>query len=164
MPEKVLGTTEAWAQRHPRTMTALIKALIEACAWLDEPANRAEAARVLASPRYVNAPAEIIARSLAMPDFHVFHRGHANFPWRSHADWFVAQMVRWDQAGADVDASAVADRVFRPDLYRAAARAMGIDCPTEDRKPAGAHGEPAVPPASDRSSPAGKVGTARGAD
>lgn len=164
MPEKVLGTTEAWAQRHPRTMTALIKALIEACAWLDEPANRAEAARVLASPRYVNAPAEIIARSLAMPDFHVFHRGHANFPWRSHADWFVAQMVRWGQAGADIEASAVADRVFRPDLYRAAARAMGIDCPTEDRKPEGAHGEPAVPPASDRSSPAGKVSTARGAD
>jgi len=164
MPEKVLGTTEAWAQRHPRTMTALIKALIEACAWLDEPANRAEAARVLASPRYVNAPAEIIARSLTMPDFHVFHRGHANFPWRSHADWFVAQMVRWGQAGADVDASAVADRVFRPDLYRAAASSMGIHCPTEDRKPAGAHGEPAAPPASDRPGPADRVNAARGAD
>jgi hypothetical protein len=99
-----------------------------------------------------------------MPGFHIFHRGHANFPWRSHADWFVAQMVRWRQVGADVDASAVADRVFRPDLYRAAARAMGIDCPAEDRKPDGAHGEPAVPPVSDRSSPAEKVSTARGAD
>ncbi len=146
MPEKVLGTTEAWAQRHPRTLTALIKALIEACTWLDEPANRGEAARVLASPRYVNAPAEIIARSLAIPDFHIFHRGHANFPWRSHADWFLAQMVRWGQAGADVEARAVADRVFRPDLYRATATELGVACPADDRLPAGAHGEPDVPP------------------
>ena len=127
-------------------MIALIKALIEACTWLDDPANRAEAAGVLASPRYVNAPVEVIARSLAMPDFHIFHRDDANFPWRSHADWFLAQMVRWGQADAVADHRAVADRVFRPDLYRAAAAALGIGCPPEDRKPEGAHGEPAVPP------------------
>ena len=162
MPEKVLGTTEAWAERHPRTMTALLKALIEACAWLDEPANRAEAARVLASPRYVNAPAEIIARSLVMRDFHIFHRDHANFPWRSHADWFLAQMVRWGQADDSAGHHAIADCVFRPDLYRAAATAMGIDCPPEDRKPAGAHGEPAVPPINDRPSPVTQAATARG--
>ena len=145
MPEKVLGTTEAWAQRHPNTLVALVKALIEACAWLDEPDNRTEAARVLASPRYVNAPAEIIARSLAMPDFHIFHRGDANFPWLSHGDWFLAQMVRWGQANA-ADLGGVARRVFRPDIYRAAAAELGVDCPAEDRKPPGAHGEPAVPP------------------
>jgi len=145
MPEKVLGTTEAWARRHPETLAALVGALIEACAWLDEPANHAEAARVLASPRYVNAPAEVIARSLALPGFHIFHRNGANFPWRSHADWFLAQMVRWGQASAGCDLRAVADRVFRPDLFRAAAAALGIACPTEDRKPEGAHGEPAAP-------------------
>ncbi|WP_421996138.1 CmpA/NrtA family ABC transporter substrate-binding protein [Reyranella sp.] len=147
MPEKVLGTTEAWAADHPRTLAALIRALVDACAWLEEPANRAEAARVLASPRYVNAPAEVIARSLALPDFHIFHRGDANFPWRSHADWFLAQMVRWEQAPARGDLAAVADRVFRPDLYRAAVAELGIACPAADRLPAGGHGEPAVPPA-----------------
>ena len=67
MPEKVLGTTEAWAQRNPQTLRALIKALLEACQWLDEPDNRAEAARVLASPRYLNTPAEVIARALDCP-------------------------------------------------------------------------------------------------
>ena len=40
MPEKVLGTTESWAANNPNTLKALIKALIEACLWLDEPANR----------------------------------------------------------------------------------------------------------------------------
>lgn len=144
MPEKVLGTTEAWARRHPKTLRALIGAIVEACAWLDEPANRVEAARVLASPRYVNAPLEVIGRSLAMPGFHIFHRGAANYPWRSHADWFLAQMVRWGQLCVDVDLLAVADRVFRTDLYRVAAAEMGMACPIDDRLPEGAHGEPMV--------------------
>lgn len=160
MPEKVLGTTEAWAQRHPKTLIALVKALIESCAWLDEPANRAEAARVLAGPRYVNAPAEVIERSLsgtylfargaapvALPDFHIFSRRAANFPWRSHADWFLAQMARWGQAGPDADLRGVADRVFRTDIYRTAARELSLPCPIDDRKPAGAHGEPWSEPA-----------------
>ena len=152
MPEKVLGTTEAWAERHPNTLKALIKALIEACQWLDEPANRPEAARMLSSPRYLNTPAEVISRTLDLPDFHVFHRDHANFPWRSHADWFLAQMVRWDQASPDIDIKATSDRVYRTDLYRAAAREMGIACPEIDRLPPGGHGEPVLPPINDEQS------------
>jgi nitrate/nitrite transport system substrate-binding protein len=146
MPEKVLGTTESWAQRHPKTLIALIKALTEACAWLDEPANRAEAARVLAGPRYVNAPVEVIARSLAVPDFHIFHRQAANFPWRSHADWFIAQMVRWGQAEPAPGLRAVADRVFRSDIYRAAASELALACPIADRKAEGAHVDPWILP------------------
>ncbi len=150
MPEKVLGTTEAWAERHPNTLNALIKALIEACLWLDEPSNRAEAARILSSPRYLNTPAEVMSRTLDLPGFHVFQKNAANFPWRSHADWFLAQMVRWKQASPDIDIKATADRVYRTDLYRAAAREMGVDCPDSDRLPPGGHGEPAVQPISDR--------------
>jgi len=155
MPEKVLGTTEAWAQRHPRTLIALVKALIEACAWLDEPANRTEAAQILASPRYVNVPVEVIERSLSgayfyardmaprqLPDFHVFHRYAANFPWRSHGDWFVQQMRRSGYDLGQSDLPAVTDRVFRSDIYRAAARELGLACPAFDRKPEGAHSVP----------------------
>jgi nitrate/nitrite transport system substrate-binding protein len=145
MPEKVLGTTEAWAERHPDTLKALIKALIEACLWLDEPSNRAEAARILSSPRYLNTPAEVMSRTLSLPDFHVFQRDAANFPWRSHADWFLRQMVRWNQVSADIDIKAIADRVYRTDLYRAAAREIGVACPDGDRLPPGGHGEPVLP-------------------
>lgn len=144
MPEKVLGTTEAWAENHPLTLRALIKALLEACQWLDEPGNRAEAARLLASPRYLNTPAEVLARTLDLPDFHLFHRNHANFPWRSHADWFLRQMVRWGQCAPSIDIEATSDRVYRTDIYRAAAAEMGIACPGTDRLPAGAHGEPTM--------------------
>jgi len=146
MPEKVLGTTEAWAQHNPKTLIALVKAVTEAGAWLDDPANRDEAARVLSSPRYINVPAEVIARSLALPDFHIFHRQLANFPWRSHADWFLAQMVRWGQIAPRPDLGAVADRVFRTDIYRAAASELGLPCPLTDRKPEGAHGAPWILP------------------
>ena len=162
MPEKVLGTTESWAANNPQTLKALIKALIEACLWLDEPANRAEAARILSSPRYLNMPAEVMSRTLDLPDFHVFQRGAANFPWRSHADWFLAQMVRWKQAPADTDIKAVADRVYRTDIYRAAARDMGVECPDVDRLPPGGHGEPLLPARDDKSSTAATAGVVRG--
>jgi two-component system, oxyanion-binding sensor len=145
MPEKVLGTTEAWAEKNPLTLRALIKALLEACQWLDEPANRADAARVLSSPRYLNTPAEVIARTLDLPDFHVFHRSHANFPWRNHADWFLQQMVRWGQCAPSVDIVATANRVYRTDIFRAAAAEIGVACPATDRLPPGAHGEPITP-------------------
>jgi two-component system, oxyanion-binding sensor len=142
MPEKVLGTTEAFANKNPNTVKALIKALLEAGMWLDDPANRPEAARVLSSPRYLNTPADVMARTLELPDFHVFHRDHANFPWRSHADWFLGQMERWGQVPPGLDRTAIADRVYRTDLYRAAAREMGVACPETDRLPPGGHGEP----------------------
>jgi hypothetical protein len=142
---KVLGTTETWAEKNPETLKALIKALLEACQWLDEPGNRAEAARLLASPRYLNTPAEVISRTLDLPDFHVFHRNHANFPWRSHADWFLKQMVRWGQVSPSIDIEATSDRVYRTDLFRAAANEMGIACPATDRLPPGGHGEPLAP-------------------
>src|SRR5476649_2698056 len=145
MPEKVLGTTEAFAEKNPNTVKALIKALLEACQWLDEPCNRAEAARVLSSPRYLNTPADVMARTLEMPDFHVFHRDHANFPWRSHADWFLRQMVRWGQAAPTIDITATADRVYRTDIFRAAASELGIASPATDRLPPGGHGEPLIP-------------------
>ncbi len=145
MPEKVLGTTEAFADKNPNTVKALIKALLEACQWLDDPANRAEAARVLSIPRYLNTPADVMARTLELPDFHVFHRDHANFPWRSHADWFLGQMVRWGQAAPGIDITATADRVYRTDIFRAAASELGIACPATDRLPPGGHGEPLIP-------------------
>jgi two-component system, oxyanion-binding sensor len=145
MPEKVFGTTEAFAEKNPDTVKALIKALLEAAQWLDDPANRNETARVLSQPRYLNMPAAVMQCTLGLPDFHVFHRQYANFPWRSHADWFLAQMVRWGQAAPSIDIKATADRVYRTDIYRAAAGEMGVACPAADRLPTGGHGEPPIP-------------------
>ncbi|MGK4495696.1 hypothetical protein ACSLVN_28195, partial [Klebsiella pneumoniae] len=69
----------------------------------------------LSSPRNLNTPAEVLSRTLDLPGFHVFHANFANFPWRSHADWFQAQMIRWGQAPSDIAIQATSDRVYRTD-------------------------------------------------
>ncbi len=151
-PEKVFGTTRSWAERHPNTHQALVMALIEACRWLDEPANRSTAARLVATPDYVDAPVELVSATLngqvlvssglaprSFPDFHVFFRYAATFPWRSQALWTLAQMRRWGQLADGVDLEATADAVYRPDIYRAAARRLGIAAPDVDYKTEGTH-------------------------
>ncbi len=152
-PEKVLAVGVAWAQRYPATHTALLCAIIEAAQWLDEhPQHRLEAARLLAAPMYLGLPAGVIAGSLSgqvaldargaareLPDFHVFYRYAATFPWRSHALWMLQQMDRWGQLPAGTDLLAVAHAVYRPDLYRRAVTRMGIAVPTVDMKVEGRH-------------------------
>jgi nitrate/nitrite transport system substrate-binding protein len=128
-------------------------ALLRAARWLDAQENRPQVAEILSRPAYVNAPKELIGMSMTgtfrygpdedpvvMPDFNVFFRFAANFPWRSHAEWVIAQMVRWGQIEGPVDAFAKAARIYRPDLYRDAAGALGFAVPSIDRNSEGTHG------------------------
>ncbi len=151
-PEKVFGVTQEWAEQYPNTHQALLMALIEASRWLDEPRNRTEAASLIARPIYVNAPEHVVRMSMtgtfqyadsemprAMPDFNVFYRYAANFPWRSHAMWFLSQMVRWGQIEQAFDLRAVAEEVYRPEVYRKAAAALRLTCPSVDYKLEGGH-------------------------
>jgi NitT/TauT family transport system ATP-binding protein/nitrate/nitrite transport system substrate-binding protein len=146
-PEKVLGVRETWAERNGDLVASIVRALVTACQWLDEPEHRKEAARILARPEYVGVAEEILARPLTgllkrgagLPDMKdedlvVFHRSHANFPWRSHAVWMMTQMIRWGQVREPFDLKALAGRVYRPDLYRAAVGALGTDVPAADYK------------------------------
>ncbi|RME66800.1 MAG: nitrate transporter, partial [Alphaproteobacteria bacterium] len=132
-PEKVLGLRADWAQRNPRTLAALIRALYHAAAWAERPENRTALAEMLARPQYVGAPPSIIARALsgrlvpikwgapiALDNFLVLHKQAANFPWRSQALWLYSQMVRWRQTRYSPEGAAVARACFRPDLYRQA--------------------------------------------
>jgi len=151
-PEKVLGVTERWAQANPKTHLALVRAVLEACVWCDQPGNREEVASIIAQPNYVDAPLEVVRMSLLgrytydldqpaehHPEFVSFHRYAANFPWKSHAIWFMTQMLRWGQLSAPPDFAAVADRVMRPALYRQAAMELGVAAPLIDSKPEGQH-------------------------
>lgn len=121
-PDKVFAVTEAWAEKCPHELQALLRALIRAAAWADAPENRAELARILARPEYVGADPEVIARTL--PHL-VFHAEGANIPEPVHAGWLLGQMMRWGHLPPHTDIPAVARRVYRPDLYEHAAAAMG---------------------------------------
>lgn len=154
-PEKVLGVTKRWADEHPNTHRALLRALIESAKWLGELSNRPRAAQIIAQPAYTNASLDLVLPSLTgnirpaqgeperhFPEFNVFYRNAATFPWRSQALWFAAQMKRWNQID-DLAAAKIAARdVFQPDLYRAAAGELGIPAPMVNEKIEGVHGAP----------------------
>ncbi len=139
-PEKVFGVSNDWAQKNPKTHVALVKALIRAGRWLDESIeNRKKACEILAKPTYVGADYEIIANSMTgtflfqktdkrdMPDFNVFYRYHATYPFYSDAIWFLTQMRRWGQiteAKPDAWYHDVAKQVYKPDIYKEAAKAL----------------------------------------
>ncbi|MEQ8816379.1 MAG: CmpA/NrtA family ABC transporter substrate-binding protein [Thalassobaculum sp.] len=140
-PEKVFGITAGFAEQNPNTTLALTKALIRAAKWLDENdnANRKEAVAILSRPEYVGADPEVIANSMtgtfeyekgdkrAVPDFNVFYRYFATYPYYSDAVWYLTQMRRWGQIAESKDDGwydSVARKVYRPDIYLAAARLL----------------------------------------
>lgn len=140
-PEKVFGITAEFAEKYPNTTLALTKALIRAAQWLDENdnANRPAAVEILSRPEYVGADYEVIANSMTgtfeyekddkreVPDFNVFFRYHATYPYYSDAVWYLTQMRRWGQiAEAKPDGwyDEVARKVYRPDIYLEAARLL----------------------------------------
>jgi nitrate/nitrite transport system substrate-binding protein len=140
-PEKVFGVTAEWAAANPHTHVALIKALIRAAMWLDANgnANRQAAVAMLAKPDYVGADRAVIAASMTgtfeyergdkrpVPDFNVFFRYFATYPYYSDAVWYLTQMRRWGQiAEQKTDAwyDATARSVYKPDVYLEAARQL----------------------------------------
>lgn len=140
-PEKVFGITAEFADKYPNTTLAVTKALIRAAIWLDENdnANRPEAVEILARSEYVGADYEVIANSMTgtfeyekhdkrpVPDFNVFFRYYATYPYYSDAVWYLTQMRRWGQiseAKPDGWYDEVARKVYRPDIYLEAARML----------------------------------------
>src|SRR5262245_38602864 len=53
-PEKVLAFTEEFAAKNPRTVKAVIRAVVEASQWNDRLENRPRMAEVVSQPQYIN--------------------------------------------------------------------------------------------------------------
>ncbi len=140
-PEKVFGVSASWAEENPNTHLAVVKALIRAAMWLDENnnANREEAVKILSRPEYVGADYEVIANSMTgtfeyekgdkrdVPDFNVFFRYFATYPYYSDAIWYLTQMRRWGQITESKPDSwymDVAKKVYRPEIYLQAAQML----------------------------------------
>ena len=140
-PEKVFGITAEFAEENPNTTLALTKALIRAAMWLDanDNANREEAVEMLSRSEYVGADADVIANSMTgffefekgdvrpAPDFNVFFRYNATYPFYSDAIWYLTQMRRWgqiDETKPDEWYFETAADVYRPDIYLQAAKLL----------------------------------------
>ncbi|MEH6345104.1 MAG: CmpA/NrtA family ABC transporter substrate-binding protein [Bermanella sp.] len=140
-PEKVFGVSKGWADKYPNTHIAVVKALIRAAKWLDDNdnGNRPEAVKILSQPNYVGADYDVIANSMTgtfeyekgdirkVPDFNVFFRHNATYPYYSDAIWYLTQMRRWGQISDHKPDSwymDIAKKVYRPDIYAQAAKAL----------------------------------------
>ncbi len=140
-PEKVFGVSNVWAEKYPNTHLRVVKAMIRAAMWLDENnnANRPEAVKILSKPSYVGADEAVLANSMTgtfeyekgdkrdVPDFNVFFRYNATYPYYSDAIWYLTQMRRWGQISESKPDSwymDMAKKVYRPDIYAVAAKAL----------------------------------------
>jgi nitrate/nitrite transport system substrate-binding protein len=140
-PEKVFGLNSEFTEKYPNTTVRIVKALLRAAQWLDanDNANRPEAVEILSRSEYVGADYDVIANSMTgtfeyekgdkreVPDFNVFFRYFATYPYYSDAVWYLTQMRRWGQIAepqSDDWYFDVAQSVYRPDIYRQAAEAL----------------------------------------
>ena len=143
-PEKVFGMTREFTEKYPNTTVRIVKALIRAAYWLDENnnANRPEAVKYLSQSNYVGADYDVIANSMTgtfeyekgdkrdVPDFNVFFRYFATFPYYSDAVWYLTQMRRWGQIAEEKPDgwyAEMAKKVYRPDIYQKAAEALIVE-------------------------------------
>ena len=150
-PEKALVVGSRFAEERRDDLKKVMAAILDASKWLDEPANRAQAAKVIGGQQYVYAPADVIDARLAgnydlggglgsktfTDDMMLFHRGgETNFPRYSYGIWFMTQYARFGRLPAlPPDAEQIARTVILQDLYREVAKEQGVAVPEDDMKP-----------------------------
>ena len=136
-PEKVCAFTAEFADRNPRTVKAVLKALHEASVWLDKMENRPEQAEIVSRPTYINCPKEIIlgrlqghydfgdGRKKEDPNYMIFSQRNCNYPQPKYAVWWLTQFRRWGMVQGTPDYAGVAKQVMRSDIYEEAMKEIG---------------------------------------
>jgi nitrate/nitrite transport system substrate-binding protein len=136
-PEKVCAFTAEFADKNPKTVKAVLKALHEASVWLDKMENRPEQADIVSRPTYINCPKEIIqgrmlgeydfgdGRKKKDPNYMIFHDRNCNYPQAKYAVWWLTQFRRWGMVSGAPDYEGVAKQVMRPDIYEEAMKEIG---------------------------------------
>jgi ABC-type nitrate/sulfonate/bicarbonate transport system substrate-binding protein len=143
-PEKAFAVRRRWADDNPEGLKGAMRALLRAAQFCDAPENASYSAVLLSRHKYLDTDSHAILASLpggavTSQNLSRFWRHAATFPWRSHAGWFLQQMARWNLIEGGLDHAALAARVYRPDIYRGVASAMGLPVPLADSKAEGAH-------------------------
>ncbi len=148
-PEKALVLNKAFSSQKDE-VKAIMKAVLEASAWLDEVGNIRKAATTIGSAQYVNASPDVIGARLEgrydlgnglgtkqfLDDRMLFSRGgKVSMPRLAHGIWFLAQYARFGYKPFPADAKAIADKLIMQDLYAEVAKEVGLSLPTDDMKP-----------------------------
>jgi nitrate/nitrite transport system substrate-binding protein len=136
-PEKVCAFTEEFAEKNPKTVKAVLKALHEASLWLDKMENREEQANIVSAATYINCPPETIlgrlqgkylmgdGRKFKDPNYMTFSDRNCNYPQAKYAKWWLTQLRRWGFVEGAPDYEGVAKQVMRSDIYEEAMKEIG---------------------------------------
>jgi len=136
-PEKICAFTAEFADANPKAVKAVLKGLNDASAWSDHLANRAELAKIVSSPSYINCEPDVIlgrlegkylfgdGRKLRDPDYMIFSERNCNYPQPKYAKWWLTQFRRWGLVEGTPDYEGVSKQVMRPDIYEEAMKEIG---------------------------------------
>jgi nitrate/nitrite transport system substrate-binding protein len=136
-PEKVCAFSAEFAEKNPKTVKAVLKALHEASVWLDDMKNRPEQAKIVSAATYINCPPELIlprlqghydygdGRVKEDPNYMSFSARNCNYPQPKYAKWWLSQFRRWGMVEGAPDYEGVAKSVMRGDIYEEAMKELG---------------------------------------
>jgi nitrate/nitrite transport system substrate-binding protein len=136
-PEKVCAFLAEFADKNPKTVKAVLKALHEASVWLDDLNNRKEQSEIVSKATYINCPPELIlgrlkgeydfgdGRKKHDPNYMIFSSRNCNYPQYKYALWFLSQYRRWGMVDGAVDYMGIAKQVMRPDIYEETMKEIG---------------------------------------
>jgi ABC-type nitrate/sulfonate/bicarbonate transport system substrate-binding protein len=129
-PEKVLMVRSDFARERASEHERLIAALLEACAFCDQPKNHSLLGEMLSRAQYVNAPVDCLRRGLAgltAPNFSgasVFFRNDANDPTDQKASWVVERLYDLMEQSvltpSTLNRAPVIKNIFRRDVFQRA--------------------------------------------
>ena len=137
-PEKVCAFLGDFADKNPKTVKAVLKALHEASVWLDDLNNRPSQCEIVSKPNYINCDKEIIlgrllgkldygdGRTLEDENYMHFSKRNCNYPQPKFAKWWLTQFRRWGMVSGAPDYEGVAKQVMRGDLYTEAMKEIGV--------------------------------------
>ena len=142
-PEKILGCTADFVQKHPNTCRAVIMAVLEASRWIDaSSSNKLKMAEVIAQNSYVNTSVNAInerilgryqnglGKTWDDPNhMKFFNDGAVNYPYLSDGMWFLTQHKRWGLLKDHPDYLGVAKKINQTELYAQAASKLGVSVP-----------------------------------
>ena len=152
-PEKALVTSPDFAKDSRDTLKALMKAILEACLWLDDPKNLDRAAQKLALPEYVGTAYDVIKGRMegeyklgAEQGTRIYseHKlafsggGALNAPRASYARWFFEQYAHFGlPMTPGFDAHAASRQLMLTEVYAEVIAEMNeagfaLPLPTDD--------------------------------
>lgn len=151
-PEKALVFNPEFVAANRDKVKAIMKAVLEASIYVDDPKNKEAVAKVIGKAAFVNAPADVIdarlngeydlggtlGKKVFTDDAMKFHDGgKVNFPRFSHGIWYQTQYTRFypDKMVGAEDFLAVSKKLILQDLYLEVAKEMKIAVPDDDMKP-----------------------------